>query len=57
MKAKMNKNYYGKKWTLSFYDKETGSKRFGPEFWFNDQRTGFDLYFWTWNLTILREHR
>lgn len=53
----MSKSYYGRKWTVSLYTNSNGSKRFGPELWYNGQRAGFDLYFYIWNLTILREHR
>lgn len=53
----MSKSYYGRRWTLSFYNNGNGSRVFGPTFWYNSQRAGLDLYFHRWNLTILRERR
>lgn len=52
----MSKSYYGRKWTVSLYTNGHGSKTFGPLLYHNSQRAGLELYFWVWNLTILREH-
>ena len=51
----MKLDHFGRKWTFSCFRVGNGSKQFGVHFWWNKQRAGLEIHFWTWMLQIMRE--
>lgn len=51
----MKFDHWGRKWTWTCFRVGNGSKQFGAHIWFNDQRVGLEMHFWTRELSIMRE--